>query len=110
MKNQVFMLDEDGINYLVEQIAEKLKLVSSTSSNVDEEELLTVNEAAKLIKLSKSTIYGLVHKNEIPYCKKGKRLYFQKSELIDWIREGRRTPKEELNNRVNEYLLKRKVA
>ena len=49
----------------------------------------TINEASILLKLSVATIYSKVSKNEIPVNKQGKRLYFYRTELLDWIKSGR---------------------
>lgn len=54
------------------------------------DELLTISQAAELLSLTTPTLYGLVHKKAIPYSKKSKRLYFSKTELLDWIRTGRK--------------------
>ena len=59
------------------------------------DELLTISKAAELLSLTTPTLYGLVHKKAIPYSKKSKRLYFSKSELLDWIKSGRRKTIEE---------------
>ncbi|RYJ51273.1 DNA-binding protein [Flavobacterium petrolei] len=53
------------------------------------EELLTIEGAAELLKLSVATIYTKVCKNEIPVNKQDKRLYFYRAELLDWIKSGR---------------------
>ena len=49
----------------------------------DDNDLLTIQEAAKLLQLSVATIYSKVCRNELPVSKKGKRLYFLKTELLD---------------------------
>ncbi|HEU4790335.1 MAG TPA: helix-turn-helix domain-containing protein [Flavobacterium sp.] len=54
-----------------------------------EEELLTIDGASRLLNLSVSTIYTKVCKNEIPVNKQGKRLYFYRTELLNWIKSGR---------------------
>jgi len=36
------------------------------------------------------TIYDLVHKRLIPHSKRGKDLYFSRSDLEKWIRSGKR--------------------
>ncbi len=64
----------------------------------EEDILLTIKEASELISLSVPTIYSLVHRAEIPVNKKGKRLYFSKFELKEWIKSGRRKTKEEVLN------------
>ncbi|MBD0831816.1 helix-turn-helix domain-containing protein [Aestuariibaculum sediminum] len=104
MTNQIYLMTEENIEMLAESIFNKLQASSKIPLNDSEDELLTIEEAAKLIKLTKPTIYGLVHRKEIPFIKKGKRLYFEKSELLDWIRSGRRSSKADLHSKVNDYL------
>lgn len=54
------------------------------------EELITIQQASELLHLSKATLYTKVSRNEIPsVCKRGKRLYFDKQSLIDWVKQGR---------------------
>ena len=65
------------------------------------EELLTVKQAAELLKLSVPTIYGYVQRQEIPVSKRGKRLYFSKQELLDWVKEGRKKTLSEIEEQAN---------
>jgi len=59
--------------------------------NQPEQELpINITKAAEHINLAVPTLYSLVSRREIPFNKKGKRLYFLKSELTAWIRSGRR--------------------
>lgn len=64
-----------------------------------EEELLTISEAAAYLNLSVATLYSKVSRNEVPVCKKGKRLYFLKSELTAWIQSGKIPTNEEIMER-----------
>ena len=59
-------------------------------------ELMTITQAAEFLNLSIQTLYGKVCHKEIPVSKKGKRLYFYKSELEDWIRSGKKKTLAEL--------------
>ena len=71
---------------------DKIEKLLNSKKSVDadnEEELLTIEGAAKLLNLSVATIYTKVCKNEIPVNKQGKRLYFYKVELLNWIKSGR---------------------
>lgn len=72
----------------LDKIEKLLKNKSQLKGN-DDEELLTISGASKLLDLSVATIYTKVCKNEIPVNKQGKRLYFYKTELLDWIKSGR---------------------
>ncbi len=58
--------------------------------NSQPEQLLSIEQAAKFLNLSKQTVYGLVSNRQIPHSKKGKRLYFSKQELTEWVHEGRK--------------------
>jgi len=61
-----------------------------------QDELLTIQQAAEILKLSVPTIYGLVSRTEIPHAKKGKRLYFSKLELLEWVQSGRKKTNAEI--------------
>ncbi len=61
---------------------------STTSS--PSKDLLTVEEASIYLNLANSTIYRLVRHRHIPYMKRGRKLYFSKEELRQWVEEGRK--------------------
>lgn len=65
---------------------------------------LNIKEVSKLTELSVPTLYGYVQRNEIPYYKKGNRLKFFKSEIIDWIKEGKVKSISEIEAEANIYL------
>ena len=69
-------------------------------------ELMNVQQVAEYLTLSVQTIYGLVHKMEIPNSKRGKRLYFKKSEIDEWIRQSRRKTRVEIEQEATNYLLR----
>lgn len=78
---------------------EKLILrISMTEQNNDQ--LLNVEEASRLLNLSTATIYSKICKKEIPFNKKGKRIYFCKQELMKWIKSGRVKTYEETKNEI----------
>ena len=85
-------------------------LASTISPEVDEE-FLTIKEASVHAGIAVQTIYRLVSIDEIPFYKKGKRLYFIKSELNDWIKKGNDDKK--LNTaelEANKYLFDNKIV
>ncbi|MBP3883753.1 MAG: helix-turn-helix domain-containing protein [Olsenella sp.] len=48
-------------------------------------DLLTVDNMAELLNTSTRTIYRLCDKDELPYRKIGRRLYFPKHEIIEFL-------------------------
>jgi excisionase family DNA binding protein len=48
--------------------------------------ILNVNELSDQLKISKSMIYQMTSKREIPYVKLGSRVVFETSEIEKWIK------------------------
>jgi excisionase family DNA binding protein len=46
---------------------------------------LSIDEACKFLNLAKQTVYGFTSKNEIPFIKRGKKLYFKKEDIENWL-------------------------
>jgi excisionase family DNA binding protein len=61
-----------------------------------EEKVLTVPQAADFLNLSVPTIYSLMSRGELPAMRKNGRCYFLKSELINYLKSGRRKTNAEL--------------
>lgn len=107
--NQIYMITEAGIKVLTDQITENILKAINPSKPSDEDVFMSIDETVKIINLSKATIYGLTHRKEIPFHKRGKRLYFLKSEILQWIQSGKQESKSELEIRANEYLSKNRL-
>lgn len=65
-------------------------------SQVEKDEIGNIDLAIEITGLAKPTIYGLVSERKIPHLKQGKRLYFSKLELIEWIKQGKRKTQSEI--------------
>lgn len=75
---------------LIEGSLKKFLLSQKPVDQKTTDELLTVQDAAKFLRLSVPTIYGLIHKGELPVMKRSKRCYFSKHELLDYLKQGRK--------------------
>ena len=60
------------------------------------DELMDVDQASKFLHLTKQTLYGLTSERLIPYLKRGKRIYFKREELLNWINQGKMKTREEI--------------
>lgn len=69
----------------------------------EEDELGGIELAKEITKLSKATIYGLVSRRKIPHSKKGKYLYFSRSDLLAWIAGGKRKIESEIKVEAIKY-------
>ena len=93
MKEQVFISlpIEDFQTVIIDCVNSCLKHNKQEKENLtNTDELLTVQDAAKFLSLSVPTIYGLIHKGELPVMKRSKRCYFSRHELLDYLKQGRR--------------------
>jgi excisionase family DNA binding protein len=73
-------------------------------SSSPSKELLTVEQASIYLNLAHSTLYNLVHRREIPYMKRSRKLYFSKDELRKWVEEGRKPTQEVLKAAAQAHL------
>ena len=71
-------------------------------------DLFSIKEASNYLNLAIPTLYGLVANSSIPCMKKGKKLYFSRQELTDWVKSGRRKTATDKRAEINETLIKRK--
>ena len=71
-------------------------------------EYLTIQELSEMINLAVPSIYGMVHRKQIPYVKRGKKLIFEKSQIEEWIKNGRRKTKQEIDQEAAEHVQRRK--
>ena len=72
------------------------------------EELLTVQEAAKFVNLAVATIYSKVSREELPFMKRGNRLYFSSIELMEYLKQGRHKSNAEIEQEADVYLFNKK--
>jgi len=71
------------------------------------DQLLTIDEVSDLLRLTKSTLYSKVSKGELPgVCKQGKRLYFSKQRLVEWIKSSQRKSNVEIAAEAEDYINK----
>lgn len=74
-------------------------------NRIQQKEFLTIDELAVYLQLSKSSIYKLTSKKEIPfYIPGGKKLYFKKSEVDNWITQSRVGIDSDIQNDIELYL------
>ena len=63
----------------------------------DAKDVLTLEEAALFMGISKSSLYKMTHKHELPFYRpNGKLIYFEKAELVKWMRQNRSMTEEEI--------------
>lgn len=87
----------DRLDVLTQMVAELMKKPSSNGSPVADTPL-SAAQAAKYVDMAVNTIYILTSKRQIPHFKRGKRVYFYKDELDNWLKANRRKTIEEIES------------
>lgn len=70
-------------------------------------EVLTSDEAARYMGISKSYLYKLTMRQQVPHYKPmGKMCYFNRAELEAWLQSNRIATGGEIAERANDYCMK----
>jgi excisionase family DNA binding protein len=77
----------------LEKIENELRIIKELLIGLEkktekDERPLTIQEAAEFLDLSVSTIYSKSSRGEIPFIKSKKRVYFSRTELLEYIKSG----------------------
>lgn len=92
------------MNKLIEQAADMI----TANTIFCTKEVLTTDEAAKYMGLSKSYLYKLTMRRQIPHYKPmGKMCYFNRLELEQWLQSNRISTSDEISDRANAYCMKK---
>lgn len=99
-----------AVAHLVNELETIKSLVEKSQRPTVKEQRVPIgiDEACKLIGKAKPTVYTLVRKRILPSYKNGKKLYFFRNELLEWIENGKRKTLEEINDDSQSYILKQK--
>lgn len=68
----------------------KHQRTDTAEKKVDEDEILNVRQASEFLNLAVPTIYAMTSNRILPHSKRGKKLYFSKTELKKWALAGKR--------------------
>lgn len=103
------------MKYTFEQIPEILKRIEGRLDRIEEillnpiendysDDFIGTKDACKILKVTLPTLYSKVCLREIPFYKKGNRLHFSKSELIQWIKDGKKRSLSEITDNGIDYI------
>lgn len=91
-----------------------LEKLNQLEQKIDEQallkkEVLNFNDACKYLDISASHLYKLTSQKLIPhFCPQGKKLYFNRQELDDWLMRNRQSSTDEIDKEAANYIIKNK--
>ena len=85
---------------LHKQVAELQKRVDVLEDILDSsKEVLSVEEAARFMDIARSSLYKMTSDRSIPFYRpNGKMIYFEKADILSWIRRNRVYTQEEIDD------------
>ena len=98
MSNEILILEK--LEKLEQRIGEQ---------NILMKEVLNFNDACNYLDISASHLYKLTSQKSIPhFCPQGKKLYFNRAELDEWLQRNRQSSTDEIETMAANYLLTHK--
>jgi excisionase family DNA binding protein len=91
-----------------------LERLSQIEQKIDEQallkkEVLNFNDACKYLDISASHLYKLTSQKVVPhFCPQGKKLYFNRTELDEWLQRNRQTSTDEIEQEAANYIINNK--
>lgn len=95
---------------LIENSIKKILSTQQTEPPTDPDRWFDLTELCEYHpdKPTKPTVYGWVSAGTIPVHKGGKKLRFLKSEIDNWLKQGRKKTLAEIASEADQYLTKKK--
>ena len=93
---------------LTKLIADLQKRVETLEDMLDAgKEVLTVEEAAKFMGMARSSLYKMTSDQTIPFYRpNGKMIFFEKADILSWIRKNRVSSREEIDEQARLHMQK----
>lgn len=107
MENPFELIDErlERIENLLLNLLGEKPVIHTVSATKD---MMNTTELAEYLSMSKTSIYKLTMKREIPFSKPGKKILFMKKEIDEWILKHRITTKDEIEQEAINYITQNK--
>lgn len=92
-----------------EELYQKLESIEKMllEQSLLKKEVLNFTETALYLEVSHSHLYKLTSSGVVPaYKPNGKKLYFNRKELDEWLLSNKQASADEIEQQANEYLMK----
>jgi excisionase family DNA binding protein len=94
----------EAVAELTKKVDELYRVINKVQPQETADQFFTVKETAKFLHLSVPTIYSKAARRELPFMKRTKRLYFAKSDLEDYLKDGRVKTVSEIEEEADQFL------
>ncbi len=101
----------EAVGLLIEKVESLEKMLMEKPVHhqpTQTKQLLTVREAAEFLSLAVPTVYSMVSRGDLPHMKRSKRLYFDREELMSYLKQGRQQTNDEVRESALDCLTKKR--
>lgn len=107
LKNRGLVLTKEEADGLLEFFNRLLKLADKVEEqSILQKSVLNFSELCRYLQVSPSYLYRLTSQKQIPcYCPQGKKLYFRKEEIDQWLLQNRQSSSDEIEKAASNYIL-----
>lgn len=107
MKNQIIVISIEDLEALIDRALGKALKDNGLVQGKAVMDVMNVEEASAFLNLSITAIYDKTSKKLLPHKKRGRRLYFLRSELEQWILDGHVKTRQEIDQQVMDLMIKK---
>jgi excisionase family DNA binding protein len=86
---KIIVTTKDELQEIIQASVKSAISEQTIQLHEERDKIMSLQEASAFLNLAQQTVYGFTSKQQIPFIKKGKKLYFRKSELEAWLMKGR---------------------
>lgn len=75
--------------FIQEEISSSIATAFKQLKQSEPADIIRIQKASEFLGIAKATIYSKVSRKELPYMKRGGRLFFSRKRLREWLETGR---------------------
>lgn len=107
LKNRGLIVSTEEAESMLQFFNRLLNLADKIEEqNILQKPVLNFSELCRYLEVSPSYLYRLTSQKLIPcYCPQGKKLYFRKEEIDQWLLQNRQSSSHEIEKAASDYIL-----
>jgi excisionase family DNA binding protein len=112
LKNHGLIVTMGEATFIVDFLKRLAELADKIEEqNILQKPVLNFTEVCRYLQISPSHLYKLTSQKQIPhFCPQGKKLYFRRDEIDQWLLRNRQYSAEEIDSLATDYVIRNKRA
>jgi len=97
---KIILTSPEELQKLIHDTVRELLDENAVKVNAPQDEIFNIDQACQFLNLAKQTVYSLTSQRKLPFFKRSKKLYFRRSELLQWILAGKKKSTAEIEHEM----------